>query len=68
MKGTGEIDYHIGMDFFRDEDGTLCIKPAKYIAKMMDTYTRLFGAIRKPEIPGFPTSRSSVEDKRVSKS
>ena len=24
--------------------------------------------IRKPEIPGFPTSRSSVEDKRVSKS
>ena len=44
LKGTGEIDYHIGMDFFRDEDGTLCIKPAKYIAKMMDTYTRLFGA------------------------
>ena len=44
LKGTGEIEYHIGMDFFRDEDGTLCIKPAKYIAKMMDTYTRLFGA------------------------
>ena len=25
-------------------------------------------SLRKPEIPGFPTSRSSVEDKRVSKS
>ena len=22
LKGTGKIDYHIGMDFFRDEDGT----------------------------------------------
>ena len=30
------------MDFFRDDNGTLCIKPAKYIAKMMDTYTCLF--------------------------
>ena len=44
LKGTGEVDYHIGMDFFRDEDRTLCIQPAKYIAKMMDTYTCLFGA------------------------
>ena len=41
LKGTGKIDYHIGMDFFHDEDGTLCIKPAKYTAKMMDTYTCL---------------------------
>ena len=32
------------MDFFCNEDGTLCIKPAKYIAKMMDTYTHMFGA------------------------
>ena len=43
LKGTGEIDYHIGMDFFRDEDGVLCIKPAKYIEKMMDSYKRMFG-------------------------
>ena len=28
LKRTGEIEYHIGMDFFRDKDGTLCIKPA----------------------------------------
>ena len=44
LKKTGEIDYHIDMNFFHDKDGTLCIKPAKYIAKMIDTYTRMFGA------------------------
>ena len=43
LKGTGEIEYHIGMDFFRDADGVLCTKPKKYIAKMMDTYERMFG-------------------------
>ena len=44
LKGIGAIEYHIGMDFFCNKDGTLCIKPTKYIAKMMDTYTCMFGA------------------------
>ena len=43
LKGTGTIEYHIGMDFFRDEDGVLCTSPRKYIEKMMDTYKRMFG-------------------------
>ena len=43
LKGTGEIDYHIGMDFFWDEDGILCINPAKYIEKIMHSYKRMFG-------------------------
>jgi hypothetical protein len=25
LKGTGLIAFHLGMDFTRDEDGTLCI-------------------------------------------
>ncbi len=33
LKGSGEISFHLGCDFFRDEDGTLCMKPDKYISK-----------------------------------
>ena len=31
LKGTGPITFHLGCDFFRDEDGTLCYAPRKYI-------------------------------------
>ena len=27
LKGTGTISYHLGMDFFRDKDQTLCMAP-----------------------------------------
>ena len=43
LKGTGPIKYHLGMDFKRDDDGTLRFEPSKYIEKMMDSYKRLFG-------------------------
>jgi len=43
LKGTGPITFHLGMDYFRDEDGTLCAAPLKYIQKMMDNYVRIFG-------------------------
>ena len=43
LKGTGPITYHLGMDFFRDEDGTLAYAPKSYITRMMDMYERLFG-------------------------
>ena len=44
LKGTGKISFHLGMDFFRDENGVLCIKkPEKYIQEMVDNYKRLFG-------------------------
>jgi hypothetical protein len=46
LKGTGEISFHLGCDFWRDENGILCFAPLKYIEKMIDTYERLFG--RKP--------------------
>jgi hypothetical protein len=26
-KGTGPISFHLGLDFFRDNDNTLCISP-----------------------------------------
>ena len=34
LKGTGTITYHLGMDFFRDKDQTLCMAPRKYIEKI----------------------------------
>ena len=43
LKGTGPISYHLGCDYFRDDDGTLCFAPRKYIDKMMDSYFQMFG-------------------------
>jgi hypothetical protein len=34
---------HPGCDFVRDEDGTLCMAPKKYIESMIDGYVRMFG-------------------------
>ena len=44
LKGTGEIHFHLGCDYFRDKDGTLCYAPKKYIEKMIGTYEKLFGS------------------------
>ena len=43
LKGTGPISFHLGCDFFRDDDGVLCYAPRKYIDKCLQTYKRLFG-------------------------
>jgi len=43
LKGTGPIEYHLGMTFCCNEHGLLEITPRRYIDKMVDTYVRLFG-------------------------
>ena len=43
LKSTGPISFHLGMDFNRDDDNTLCISPAKYIDKLVQNYAKLFG-------------------------
>jgi Reverse transcriptase (RNA-dependent DNA polymerase) len=43
LKGSGPIEFHLGCDFFRDDDNVLCMAPRKYIDKMVDAYTRMFG-------------------------
>jgi len=48
VKGTGPITFHLGCDFFRDEDGVLCYAPRKYIEKMLDNYRRIFGVKPRP--------------------
>ena len=47
IKSPDSIAFHLGCDFFRDEDGTLCFAPRKYIEKMVDNYQRIFGS--KPQ-------------------
>jgi Reverse transcriptase (RNA-dependent DNA polymerase) len=43
LKDTGPISFHLGMDFTRDEDNTLCISPTKYIDKLVKNYEKTFG-------------------------
>ena len=47
LKGTGPLSFLLGCDYFRDATGTLCQQPKQYIAKMEETYVRLFG--KKPK-------------------
>jgi hypothetical protein len=41
LKISGPISFHIGMDFTRDDDNTLCISPMKY--KLVKNYEKPFG-------------------------
>ena len=43
LKGTGAVSFHLGCDWYRDDDGNLCYAPHKYIEKVMDNYLRMFG-------------------------
>ena len=43
LKGTGPIAFHLGMDFFRDEHGVLCMVPRQYIEKMCSNFEQMFG-------------------------
>ena len=48
LKGTGPLKFHLGMDYWRDAEGTLCTGPAKYIERMIDNYVRTFNCKPKP--------------------
>ena len=43
-----EPKYHLGGDFFRDSDGTLCYGAQTYIERMLQDYTHLFGEVPTP--------------------
>jgi glutamate mutase epsilon subunit len=61
LKGRGPITFHLGMDFTRDYDNTLCISPTKYIDKLVKNYEKSFGI--KPNT----SIRSPLEKKRSSR-
>ncbi len=43
LKGTGPVKVHLGCDYFRDDEGILCMAPRKYIERMIDSYEQMFG-------------------------
>ncbi len=44
LKGTGELTFHLGADFRRDDDGTLVMTPTKYITeRLVSWYEKIFG-------------------------
>ena len=43
LKGDGPIDYHIGLNYYKDKDGTLIQQPSKYIDKLLLSYNQTFG-------------------------
>jgi hypothetical protein len=49
-KGTGPISFHLGMDFIRDEDGTLNISYTQYIDKLIKNYEKMFGESPKQSV------------------
>ena len=71
LKGTGKIQYHLGMDFFRDNNDDLCVSPRRYIDKICDSFERMFGhppkqvvtsPIEKNDHPELDTSELLDED------
>jgi Reverse transcriptase (RNA-dependent DNA polymerase) len=55
LKGVGALTYHLGFNYFHDQDGTLCFSPRKYITKMMDLFKNMYGC--KPKEYTSPLKR-----------
>jgi len=48
LKGAGPTKFHLGFDFFRDEEGVPCCAPKKHIEKFLENCRQVFGAWPKP--------------------
>jgi len=43
LKVIGPTEFHLGCDFYHDEQGVLCYAPKKHIKKILDNYSRVSG-------------------------
>ena len=43
IKETGPLEFHLGANFFIDDEGTLCMAPQKYIDRLTASYEKMFG-------------------------
>ena len=41
LKGTGPTEFHLGCNFFCDEEGVLCCAPKKHIEKILENCRRI---------------------------
>ena len=37
LKGVGTLSFHLGCDFFRDQENILCFGPKNYIKKILES-------------------------------
>ena len=44
------MTFHLGMDFSRDKDGTLCMSSKKYTEKIIANYERMYGESPKQNV------------------
>jgi len=56
LKGAGPLEFHLGCDFFRDPDGTLCFGPIKYIQKILNVFENMFK--EKPRPSSLPLEKN----------
>ena len=54
LKGIEEPKYHLGGDFYRDEDGTLCYGAKTYITRLLKNYEQLFGELPREKVAPLP--------------
>jgi len=70
LKGAGPTEFHLGCDFFRDEEGVLCYAPKKHVEKILENYRWIFATWHKlatspltaGDHPEFDTSELLNED------
>ena len=63
LKGVGPSCYHLGADFFRDSDGTLCMGTQTYAKRLLSNFEKLFGTLPPPVHSPLPEhERPELED------
>ena len=50
LKNVEEPRFHLGGDFFREKDGTLCYGAQTYVKRLVETYKELFGEQPKASV------------------
>ena len=48
LKGTGPIEFHLGCDFFRDEEGVLCLHLANTLTNSLHRMSICLDQNRRP--------------------
>ena len=48
MKGVGTPNYHLGADFYHDNDGTLCLGAQTCAKRLCASFESLFGSHPRP--------------------
>ncbi len=65
LKGVGPMEYHLGADIYRDNDGTLCFGAKSYISRLLRTYELIFA--EQPKEYSSPLDRNDHPELDTSK-